>query len=71
MTTIASIANAQQCPYCKGWITLPLRRARASFEKHKLACRQEAPGAVQVPDRVRHVRPSRRVPPPAHRLHRL
>ena len=51
MTTIASIANAQQCPYCKGWITLPLRRARASFEKHKLACRQEVPDSVQVPEK--------------------
>ena len=43
------ITNAQQRPYCRGWIALPLRRARASFEQHKLACRAKVPDAVQVP----------------------
>lgn len=60
------IANAQQCPYCKGWITLPLRRARAAFEAHKLKCRQEIPGAVQVPEPRERPYPSN--PAEAHAL---
>ena len=43
------IADTRQCPYCRAWVTMPLRRQREAFEAHKLACRAAVPGAVIVP----------------------
>lgn len=28
------IADTRQCPYCRQWITIPLHRGRAAFERH-------------------------------------
>lgn len=30
--------SSKQCPFCKSWIPLPLRRSDAAFEKHKSQC---------------------------------
>lgn len=46
------IANAQQCPYCRQWITLPLRRARAAFDAHKRQCQTPAERAAANHDRT-------------------
>ena len=35
------IADTRQCPYCRAWIEMPLRRQREAFEAHKLRCRAE------------------------------
>lgn len=32
------MSNSKRCPFCNGWIPLPLRRADAAFEKHKKEC---------------------------------
>ena len=43
------IADTHQCPYCRAWIEMPLRRQREAFDAHKLQCRAEVPGAVAIP----------------------
>ena len=35
------IADTRQCPYCRAWIDMPLRRQREAFDAHKLRCRAE------------------------------
>lgn len=30
--------GSKQCPFCKQWITLPIRRDQEAFEKHKKQC---------------------------------
>lgn len=30
--------RSKQCPFCKQWISLPLRRPEAAFDDHKRAC---------------------------------
>jgi hypothetical protein len=35
------VSNTKRCPFCKGWIPLPIRNVDAAFEKHKKACNPE------------------------------
>lgn len=35
------IADTRQCPYCRQWIPMPLRRQREAFEAHKHACHEK------------------------------
>ena len=58
------IADTRQCPYCRQWIPMPLRRQREAFEAHKLRCYfdlpDEVPGAPKYPESLTVTDPDER-----------